>query len=78
MSQVVFDGAWREKELRRDLLVRQALGHDACDLQLLWCELLNRAGTTFPSALARGAKLNASSVGPRSRAELLEDVERST
>lgn len=48
MSEVVLDGARREEELRGDLLVREPFGHEACDLQLLRCELVDGAGFALP------------------------------
>src|SRR5919204_673410 len=75
VSQVVVDRPRGQEEVRRDLLVREAVGDEPRDLQLLWRQVVDRARVALPRRLARRAQLGACAFGPRFRAEALEALE---
>jgi hypothetical protein len=65
----------REEQLRRDLLVRQALGHETRDLQLLGRQLVDRARVALARRLSGGTQFRARPLGPRLGAQPLEALD---
>src|SRR5262245_17206028 len=75
LAQVVLDGARAEEQPAGDVAVRRALGGEARDLQLLRCEVVDRAGVALAGGLAGGAQLLRGACLPARGAELAEAVE---
>ena len=71
-----FDGARAQEELRADLRVRMSLGGEACDLQLLWSELVPRLVPAGPNGLSGRHQLSARAFGEAVGAEAAEQLVR--
>ena len=57
----------REVQLLADLAVREAPGRELRDLQLLWCEVVERVRRSAPARLTGGAQFLPRPLGPRGR-----------
>src|SRR5215475_1379109 len=66
----------REEQLGGDLLVREAFGDQASDLELLRGQLVDGARVALPRSLTCGLQLGPRTLGPRLGAESLEGLER--
>src|SRR5215469_2467143 len=78
LAQVIVDRARAQEQLRRDLLVGQALGDKACDLQLLWRQLFYRGHVPLARRLSRRPQLRLSPLRPRHRTYRAEYFQCST
>ena len=67
-AQVVIDGALAEEQLRRDFPVGGTACDEACDLDLLGRQLVDRARIPLAGRLAAGAQLAVRALGPWRRA----------
>src|SRR5215207_624670 len=70
------DRSRRDEQLLTDLTIREPLGRQLGDLQLLRCQLIAGFRYATPARLTRGAQLAAGLVAPRSAAERVEGVAR--
>ena len=68
------DRAVREVEPLSDLAVRETVGCELCDLQLLWCEAIARLRIAASARLSRRAQLAACTVAPGDATESVEYV----
>src|SRR3954454_17356888 len=77
LAEVVLDRPPAEEQPRGDLRVAQAvLGHELGDLQLLGCEVVERAGVALARGLAGRPQLRARPLGPGLGPEPLEALDR--
>ena len=76
MAEVVLDGLWAQEQLSGCGAGGVPLAQQECDLELLWSELVERAGVAAAGRLARGGQFGAGLSDPRRRPEALEDVKR--
>src|SRR5262245_25545894 len=76
LAQVVLDRARAEEELSGDVLVGVTLADEPRDLQLLRCQVGERARVAPPRGLARCSELGPGALGPRLCPEPLEGVKR--
>src|SRR4051812_17706766 len=72
VTKVVLDRLGTEEERRGSLARRFPLGEETRDLQLLRCEIVERARVAAARRLASGRELRPSLLGPRTGAERLE------
>src|SRR5690349_20145900 len=76
LAQVVLHGLGADEDLRRDLAVARAAGDERRDPQLLRGQIVDRRGVALAGALPRGVELATGALGPRRRAEPLEELVR--
>src|SRR3954451_19800717 len=75
LAQVVIDGALAEEQLPSDFPVGGTACDEACDLDLLRRQLVDRARIPLARRLAAGAQLAVRALGPWCRTDALELVQ---
>src|SRR2546423_10240403 len=76
VPQVVLDRLRAEEEPRGGLARRAAAGEEQRDLELLGCQVSERAGVAAPRRFTGGRQLGARKLRPRRRSKPVEELER--